>query len=134
MKFNSFFQQAKMLVVLLNALILTACVAIEDVEPISISGSVSFGKRVELPEDAIVTVALVDLNHPGRVFEKQNYAANPEAVFFQFILAPKEVVEDAKYGLVAVAVHQDNILYQTYGRYEVLHNERYVHQLILKKL
>jgi putative lipoprotein len=134
MKLCWLLQRSKMMMVFLTSCILTACVAVDHIEPISISGSVSFGQKVSLPNDAVMTVALVDLNHPGVVFEKQLYAVNPEAVFFQFILSPDEIKEDAEYGLVAVVIHKDAILYQTYGRYRVINNNRFVQQLILEKL
>ena len=47
MKTCQLLQRTRMLVVLLTSFILIACVAVDEVvEPIAISGSVSFGKRV----------------------------------------------------------------------------------------
>ena len=117
----------KKVLIMLGALMLSACVAVDEKpEPVKVSGAAGFAQSYKLPSNAVATVALIDLNTPGVVIEQKSFRVYAQPILFQFMLKAEEVDPNVNYGVVALVSAEDKVIFQTYKRYPVINNKRFI--------
>ncbi len=123
----------KRITVMLALLMLSACVTVnEKPEPVVVSGAAGFTQQYKLPSNAIATVALIDLNTPGVVIEQKSFRVYAQPILFQFMMKQEEVDSDINYGVVALVSVDDKVVFQTYKRYPVINNDRFITEVEMR--
>ena len=117
----------KKALIMLGALMLSACVTVDDKpEPVVVSGAAGFAQNYKLPSNAVATIALIDLNTPGVVIEQKSFRVYAQPILFQFMMKKEDVNPSINYGVVALVSVDDKVIFQTYKRYPVINNDRFI--------
>ena len=122
----------KKILIVIITLYLSACVTVEPEKPLMISGAIGYKKEFDLPENAMVSIALVDLDKPGKIFEQKTFKVHQQPILFQLYLEKDSIDDDVNYGVVALIRSSNKILLQSYHRYPVINNERFMTEVQLK--
>ncbi|MBL6734572.1 MAG: YbaY family lipoprotein [Shewanellaceae bacterium] len=113
-------------------LVLSGCVAVKPEQPVVVSGAIGYVSNKVLPKNAMVTIALVDMDTPGAVISQKSFEVLTQPILFKFTLPADKIDDGINYGVVALISHNNNVLYQSYRRYPVISNKTFVAKLMLK--
>ncbi|MEC4726923.1 YbaY family lipoprotein [Shewanella sp. D64] len=118
--------------VLLLCLLLTACVTVQETQPVIVNGAAGYLEKITLPQGCSITIAIIDLDTPGVIMAQKSFDIARAPVPFKFILPADTVKDDVNYGVVAMILYQGQVIFQTYDRYPVIGNDKFTTEVIMK--
>ena len=128
-----------MLVMLKRAVILmvcvislSACVTVEPEPPVIINGAAGYLEKINLPQGSKITIAIIDMDTPGAIVAQKSFDIARAPVPFKFILPPDTVEDDVNYGVVAMILYQNKVIFQTYDRFPIISNGKYTTEVLMK--
>lgn len=122
----------KALVLLMCTLVLSACVAVQEEEPIIVNGAAGYLEKITLPQGSSITIAIIDMDTPGAIIAQKNFDIARAPVPFKFILPANSVKKSINYGVVAMIMYQNQVIFQTYDRFPVINNGKYTTEVLMK--
>ncbi|WP_076409854.1 YbaY family lipoprotein [Shewanella sp. UCD-KL12] len=122
----------RILVLLVCAVSLSACVTVQEEKPVIVNGAAGYLEKITLPQGSSITIAIIDMDTPGAIIAQKSFDIARAPVPFKFIL-PSETVEDkVNYGVVAMILYQNQVIFQTYDRFPVITNGKYTTEVLMK--
>ncbi|WP_163937194.1 YbaY family lipoprotein [Paraferrimonas sp. SM1919] len=123
----------KRLLMMMAAVIsLSGCVTVVNEKPVTVSGAAGFLEKIRLPQDARITIAIIDANTRGQILAQKSFNVAVNAVPFKFTLKPEVIDKKANYVVVSHISSAAGILFQTYDEYPVINNGLYTTEVIMK--
>ncbi|WP_418856603.1 YbaY family lipoprotein [Shewanella khirikhana] len=113
---------------------LSGCVTVEEPKPVIINGAAGYLERVALPPNSAITIAVIDLDTPGVIFAQKTFNVVRAPVPFKFILPPETIDPKVNYGVVALIKHNNQVIFQTYDRFPVIHNNKFTTEVVMKQV
>ncbi|MBR9727434.1 YbaY family lipoprotein [Shewanella intestini] len=111
---------------------LSGCVTVPPEKPVVVNGYAGYLDKTVLPENCSVIIAVVDLDTPGVIVAKKNFDIVRAPVPFKFIFKKEALDSDVNYGVVAMIVHGDKLIYQTYDKFPVINNDKFTTEVVMK--
>ncbi|ABL99576.1 YbaY family lipoprotein [Shewanella amazonensis] len=111
---------------------LSACVTVEEPKPIIINGAAGYLESVVLPPNSTITIAVIDLDTPGIIIAQKTFNVVRAPVPFKFILPAETISSNVNYGVVALIKHNNQVIFQTYDRFPVIHNNKFTTEVVMK--
>ncbi|ACA87479.1 YbaY family lipoprotein [Shewanella woodyi] len=118
--------------VLICCLFLTACVTVQEEQPVIVNGAAGYLERINLPQGSSITIAIIDLDTPGAIMAQKSFDIARAPVPFKFILPADTVKDDVNYGVVAMIQYQGQVIFQTYDRFPVINNDKFTTEVLMK--
>ena len=118
--------------VLLLCLFLTACVTVQEDQPIIVNGAAGYLERIALPQGCSINIAIVDLDTRGVILAQKNFDIARAPVPFKFILPADTVKSNANYAVVAMIRYQGQVIFQTYDQFPVINNGKFTTEVMMK--
>lgn len=123
----------KRAVILLVCVIsLSACVAVEQEPPVIINGAAGYLEKINLPQGSKITIAIIDMDTPGIIMAQKSFDIARAPVPFKFILPSETVEKNVNYGVVAMILYQNKVIFQTYDRFPIISNGKYTTEVLMK--
>ncbi|QFU25226.1 YbaY family lipoprotein [Shewanella eurypsychrophilus] len=123
----------KRAVILLVCVIsLSACVIVEEEPPVIINGAAGYLEKINLPQGSKITIAIIDMDTPGVIMAQKSFDIARAPVPFKFILPPETVEKNVNYGVVAMILYQNKVIFQTYDRFPIISNGKYTTEVLMK--
>ncbi|WP_394129869.1 YbaY family lipoprotein [Shewanella maritima] len=113
---------------------LTACVTVEPEEPVVVNGYAGYLEKIALPKGSVINIAVIDFNTPGSIIAQKTFDIARSPVPFKFIFKEDMIDSDVDYGVVAMITYEGKVIFQTYERYEVINNDVFTTEVIMKKV
>ncbi|QIR16130.1 YbaY family lipoprotein [Shewanella aestuarii] len=119
-------------IILAISTILSGCVAVEPEPPVVVNGFASYLEKIALPQGCTINIAIIDLNTPGSILSQKSFDIARVPVPFKFIF-PADVIDSRiKYGVVAMITYQEQVIFQTYDKFEVINNNKFTTEVLMK--
>ncbi|WP_394388200.1 YbaY family lipoprotein [Shewanella woodyi] len=118
--------------VLICCLFLTACVTVQEEQPVIVNGAAGYLERINLPQGSSINISVVDLDTRGVILAQKNFDIARAPVPFKFILPADTVKDDVNYGVVAMILYQGQVIFQTYDRFPVINNDKFTTEVLMK--
>lgn len=115
----------RVVILLVCVLSLSACVTVESEPPVIINGAAGYLEKINLPQGSKITIAIIDMDTPGAIIAQKSFDIARAPVPFKFILPPETVEENVNYGVVAMILYQNQVIFQTYDRFPIINNGKY---------
>ncbi|MDO6620816.1 MULTISPECIES: YbaY family lipoprotein [unclassified Shewanella] len=124
----------KMAIFSLLTLMLSACVTVQPEPPVVINGYAGYLEKIALPQGCKINIAIIDFNTPGSIISQKTFDIARAPVPFKFTL-PAEGIDDAvDYGVVAMITYNEQVIFQTYEKFQVIHNDKFTTEVVMKKV
>ena len=120
------------IILLVCVLSLSACVTVEAEPPIIINGDAGYLEKINLPQGSKITIAIIDMDTPGAIVAQKSFDIARAPVPFKFILPAETVEENINYGVVAMILYQNQVIFQTYDRFPIISNGKYTTEVLMK--
>ena len=127
-----FVKLKKTVLFLIGAVVLSACVTVEQEPPVIINGAAGYLEKINLPQGSKITIAIIDLDTPGVIMAQKSFDIARAPVPFKFILPPETVEKNVNYGVVAMILYQNKVIFQTYDRFPIISNGKYTTEVLMK--
>ncbi|AQS37218.1 hypothetical protein Sps_02058 [Shewanella psychrophila] len=122
----------RVVILLVCVLSLSACVTVESEPPVIINGAAGYLEKINLPQGSKITIAIIDMDTPGAIIAQKSFDIARAPVPFKFILPPETVEENVNYGVVAMILYQNQVIFQTYDRFPIINNGKYTTEVLMK--
>ncbi|MCL1127105.1 YbaY family lipoprotein [Shewanella surugensis] len=118
--------------VLMGIFLLSACVTVEPPQPVVVNGAAGYLEKITLPHGSSIIIAIIDLDTPGVIIAQKNFNIARSPVPFKFILPADSIDSSINYGVVAMIMYQNQVIFQTYDQFPVINNDKTTTEVIMK--
>ncbi|MCE9678213.1 YbaY family lipoprotein [Shewanella sp. AS1] len=115
-----------------SLLLLSACVTVEPEPPVIVNGAAGYLEKVNLPQGSSITIAVIDLDTPGVIVAQKTFNIAKAPVPFKFTFAADTIDKSVNYGVVAMILYQNKVIFQTYDKFPVINNGKYTTEVLMK--
>ncbi|SDI54745.1 Type III secretion system lipoprotein chaperone (YscW) [Ferrimonas sediminum] len=122
------------LLLLLNGCVTVSGPELEHREMVSVAGLAGANGVSTLPQEAVITVAIIDAKVPGSILAQKRFSVAKLPALFKFQLPRESIDDDADYVVVAMLKIKDKLVLQTYQRYPVITNGEEVATVTMEAL
>ncbi len=119
-------------ILLICVISLSACVTVEPESPVIINGAAGYLEKINLPLGSKITIAIIDLDTPGVIIAQKHFDIARAPVPFKFFLLPEIIDDSVNYGVVAMILYQNQVIFQTYDKFPVINNGKYTTEVLMK--
>lgn len=119
-------------VILMGILLLSACVTVKPPEPVVVNGAAGYLEDINLPQGSSIVIAIIDLDKKGTIIAQKTFNIARVPVPFKFTLPADSIDSSINYGVVAMILYQNQVIFQTYDQYPVINNGKNTTEVIMK--
>ena len=128
-KFNSIWVS-----MLAGLILLTGCVTVVPDAPVVVNGYAGYLEKVALPQGSKIYIAVIDINTPGAIISQKSFDIARVPVPFKFIFPAEAIDKNVDYGVVAMITYQEQVIFQTYDKFEVINNDKFTTEGLMKQV
>ncbi|MCW3174297.1 YbaY family lipoprotein [Shewanella subflava] len=128
-KFNSIWVS-----MLAGLILLTGCVTVVPDAPVVVNGYAGYLEKVALPQGSKIYIAVIDINTPGAIISQKSFDIARVPVPFKFIFPAEAIDKNVDYGVVAMITYQEQVIFQTYDKFEVINNDKFTTEVLMKQV
>lgn len=118
--------------VLVSILLLSACVTVKPPQPVVVNGATGYLDDITLPHGSSITIAIIDLDTPGSIIAQKSFNIARTPVPFKFTLPADSIDSSINYGVVAMIMYDNQVIFQTYDQFPVINNDKFTTEVIMK--